>query len=151
MYDTIHLPDAEVRAFRHFLRKWDHNEAPDPEFDHAVQNSNIDFETLTIRHFFRRIALWHESEEVLRAAKKEMSKREKRERKRNKDSALGRIWMKERENHDSGTETPLKEATTREGLAQLLWTLMHDHRAPLAPELFEECTRAVKRKYGITS
>jgi hypothetical protein len=147
VYDTIHLPDAEVRAFRHFLRKWDQNETPDPEFDHAVRTCNIEFEVLTLRHFFRRIALWHESEEVLQAAKKEMAKREK---KRNKDSALGKIWMKERENHEVGIETPLKEVTTREGLAQLLWTLMNDHRAPLAPVLFDEGVKAVKeRKYGM--
>lgn len=150
VYDTIHLPDAEVRAFRHFLRKWDHNETPDPEFDHVVRTCSIEFEALTIRHFFRRIALWHESEEILQAAKKEMAKREKREKTRNKDSALGKIWMRERENHEVGIETPLKEVTTREGLAQLLWTLMNDRRAPLAPVLFREGVKAVKEiKYGM--
>jgi hypothetical protein len=150
-FDAIDLPHGEVRAFEYFLRKWNNNEHPDPEFDHAVQSSKLDFDEAAIKHFFRRIALWYESEEVLQAAKKEMEKRMKKDRKRDRDSMLGKLWMKERgsQEHCSGDE--LKEVTTREGLAQLLWTLMHDPTAPLAPRFVAECTEAVKRKYGITT
>jgi hypothetical protein len=59
--------------------------------------------------------------------------------------------LKERDSQEQNTHDELKAVTTREGLAQLLWTLMHDQTAPLAPELFAECTGAVKKMYGITS
>jgi hypothetical protein len=39
----------------------------------------------------------------------------------------------------------LKEVTTREGLAQLLWTLIHDMTAPVASGLTEECTEVLKK------
>jgi hypothetical protein len=146
-FSLIHLPNAEVRAFRYFLRKWDKSESPDQEFDHAVEASDCDFEVSTIKHFFRRIALWHESEDVLQGASKDVAKRAKR-KKKEEDSALGKVWM---ESLEHCMNDPLKEVTTREGLAQLLWTLMHDQSTPLAPEMFRECTKAVKRKYGITS
>jgi hypothetical protein len=149
-FSLIHLPNAEVRAFRYFLWKWDSTEKSDPEFEDAVQASDFSFEVSTIKHFFRRIALWHENEQVLQAARKDMAKSAKR-KKKEEDSALGKVWMKERESLEHCVDDPLKEVTTREGLAQLLWTLMHDQKAPLAPELLEECTKALKRKYGIAS
>lgn len=150
-FDAIDLPHGEVRAFRYFLRKWDENEHPDPEFDHAVQSSEFAFSEAAIKHFFRRIALWHESDEVLQAAKKEMEKRLKKDRKRDRDSVLGKLWTKERGSQEHCTYDELKQVTTREGLAQLLWTLMHDPTAPLAPKFVADCTEAVKRKYGITT
>jgi hypothetical protein len=150
-FDAIDLPHGEVRAFKYFLRKWDNNEHPDAEFDHAVQSFEIDFDEAAIKHFFRRIALWHESEEVLQAAKREMERRMKKERRRDRDSMLGKLWMKERGSQEHCSNDELKEVTTREGLAQLLWTLMHDPTAPLAPKFVAECTGAVKRKYGITT
>ena len=151
-FKVIDIPNGEVRAFRYFLRMWDHDETPDPEFDRAIKPApGIDFEAETIRHFFQRIALWHESEEVLKALRKEKAKRLKRENKKYKDNALGMRWVKERETREDDMHNPLKEVTTREGLAQLLWTLMHDQDAPLAPALFAECKEAVKRKYGIAS
>jgi hypothetical protein len=149
-FTLINIPNAEVRTFRHFLRMWDHNEPLDLEFDHAVLTSDEPekFEANSIKHFFRRIAMWDESEEGL----KDMAKRAKKERKkREKDTALGKMWMRERESQENlfMYHNPLTEVTTREGLAQLLWTLMHDQRNPLVPELFKECTEAVKRTYGI--
>jgi hypothetical protein len=150
-FDAIDLPHGEVRAFRYFLRKWDHNASPDPEFDQAVQSSKLDFDEAAIKHFFRRTALWYESEEVLHTARKEMERELKKDRKRQRDSILGKLWMEERSNREHATGDELKEITTREGLAQLLWTLMHDPTAPLAPQFVAECTEAVKKKYGITS
>jgi hypothetical protein len=150
-FNAVDLPNGEVRAFRYFLRKWDHNECPDPEFDHAVKASQLDFDEAAIKHFFRRIALWHESEEVLQAARQQMETRLKKDKKKEKDSVLGKLWLKERDSQEQNTHDELKAVTTREGLAQLLWTLMHDQTAPLAPELFAECTGAVKKMYGITS
>jgi hypothetical protein len=140
-FDAVDLPDGEVRAFRYFLRKWDHNgQSPDPEFDEAVQSSESDFDEAATKHFIRRVALWHESEETLRKTKKEMEKRLKKDKKRARDSMLGKLWIKERSSQEHTSNDELKEVTTREGLAQLLWTLMHDLNAPLAPELVAECT-----------
>ncbi|KAH5163561.1 hypothetical protein HBH69_008580 [Parastagonospora nodorum] len=150
-FDAVDLPHSEVRAFKYFLRKWDHNQRPDSEFDQAVQASEADFEEAAIKHFFRRIALWDESEEVLRATRKEMENRSRSNKKRSRDSVLGKLWMKERSNQEHNSYDELKETTTREGLAQLLWTLMHDQTTPLAPQFVSECTDAVKRKYGIKS
>jgi exonuclease VII small subunit len=151
-FDAIDLPEGEVRAFRYFLRKWDHDQSPDPEFDQAVRETQQDFEEAALKHFFRRVALWNESEETLKAAKSELEKRVKRDKKRDKDSMLGRLWIRERGSQEHSIHDELKQVTTREGLAQLLYTLMHDPTAPLAPELVAECTKAVKKwKYGITS
>jgi hypothetical protein len=70
------------------------------------------------------------------------------DKKRARESTLGKLWTKEKSERGHGGDE-LKEVVTREGLAQLLWTLMHDRREPLAPKLFGECTEAVKRMYGI--
>lgn len=150
-FNMIDLPNSEVRAFRYFLRMWDDTELPDPEFDQAVKHSEPDFEEATIRHFIRRIALWNENEEVLQSTRKELKKRLRRNRKKEKDSVLGKLWLKERGRQDDNARDELKEVTTREGLAQLFWTLMHDQQKPLAPALFAECTEAVKAKCGITT
>lgn len=148
-FDAVDLPHSEVRAFRYFLRKWDHNERPDPEFDQAVQASESDFEEAAIKHFFRRIVLWNASEEVLQETRKDMEGRLRRDKKRSRDSVLGKLWMKERSSQEHNSHDELKETTTREGLAQLLWTLMHDRASPLAPQFVADCTDAVRRKYGI--
>jgi hypothetical protein len=150
-FDAIDLPNGEVRAFRYFLRKWDHDHSPDPEFDRAIQETQHDFDEAALKHFFRRVALWNESEEIMQAAKREMDKRVKKDQKRDKDSMLGKLWTKERGSQEHGFNDELKQITTREGLAQLLWTLTHDQTKPLAPELVAECTDAVKKMYGITS
>jgi hypothetical protein len=149
-FDVVDLPDSEIRAFKYLLRKWDHNERPDPEFDAVVQSSEVDFDQVALRHFIRRVALWYETEETLQAMKKETERRLKKYRRRDMESALGRLLMKERRgSQERDTMDELKEVTTREGLAQLLWTLMHDQTTPLAPELVAECTKAVRQKYGI--
>jgi hypothetical protein len=139
-FTALDLPHSEVRAFRYFLRKWDASTPPDFEFDAAVSSSALDFDEAAIRHFFRRVSLWHESEAAL----------ELRDKKRARDSLLGKLWAKDKSvQEQEGGGDELKEVVTREGLAQLLWTLMHDWREPLAPRLFGECNDAVKRKYGI--
>ncbi|KAF2030847.1 hypothetical protein EK21DRAFT_64532 [Setomelanomma holmii] len=150
-FNLTDLLNGEVRTFRYFLRMWDHNERPDPEFDQAIQPTRLEFEEAAIKHFFRRIALWHESEEVLQAARDEMKKRPKKDKKKAKDSQLGNLWLREKGRSEHNMHDELKEVTTREGLAQLLWTLMHDQTSPLAPELFAACTVAVKRMYRIIS
>jgi hypothetical protein len=148
---AIDMPHGEVRAFKYFLRKWNQSETPDPEFDDAVRLSGLDFDEAAIKHFFRRIALWHESEEILQATKKDMESRLKKDKKRQRESVLGKLWTKERSSQEHIIYDELKEVTTREGLAQLLWTLMHDQTASLAPRFVAECTEALKKKYGITS
>ncbi|KAF1916149.1 hypothetical protein BDU57DRAFT_573889 [Ampelomyces quisqualis] len=149
-FDAVDLPAGEVRAFRYFLRKWDHNgQPPDPEFDEAVQLSESGFDEAATKHFIRRVALWHESEQLLQAARNDLEKRPRKGKKGARDTRLGKLWIKERSSQEHTSHDELKEVTTREGLAQLLWTLMHDQSAPLAPELVVECTEAVKKKYGI--
>lgn len=182
-FKLISIPNAEVRTFQHFLRMWDPTVVPDPEFDHAVLacNNPQSFEADAMKHFFKRIALWNESGEVLeemaRKAKKEKKRREKDrkhleqgEKKRmqregiyvkeddeeeSKQSRTNKLFSFGREGESEETlrvyHNPLAEVTTREGIAQLLWTLMHDNKEPLTPELFNECTLAVKRKYGMAS
>lgn len=149
-FDVIDLPNGEIRAFKYLLRLWDRSEQPDPEFDEAMEQNRRELEDAIIRHFFRRIALWNESEEALEAAKKERRKMFKWNSAQTdeKESKLSKLWQRERERQEPQHDE-LKEITTREGLAQLLWTLMHDASAPLAPELFAECSTAVKRMYGI--
>jgi hypothetical protein len=149
-FDVLDLPSGEIRAFRYFLRRWNSSENPDSEFDNAIESHRPHFEAAAIKHFFRRIALWDESEELLLAAKKEMTKKLKRGKKEEKESELSRLWLQERERQGHGMRDELKEVTTREGLAQLLWTLMHDATMPLAPDLFNECLAALKQKYGMT-
>jgi hypothetical protein len=148
-FNAVDLPNGEVRTFRYFLRKWDHFDCPDPEFDHAVAISGTDFDEAATRHFFKRIALWYESQEVLHVAREKMKTKPKENRKSARDSKLAKLWTKERGSQEHSRHDELKEVTTREGLAQLLWTLMHDQKAPLAPRLFAESIDAVKRKYGI--
>lgn len=150
-FDAIDLEDSEIRAFRYLVRKWDNTERPDPEFDQAVHSTEFNFDEAATRHFIRRVALWNESEEIMQAAKRGMEKRAKKEGKRARDSVLGKLWIKERLSQEHAVHDELKEVVTREGLAQLLYTLMHDYNEPLAPELVAECTIAVRMKYGITS
>ncbi|CAO2654202.1 Nn.00g109350.m01.CDS01 [Neocucurbitaria sp. VM-36] len=147
--NEIPLPDAEVRAFKYFLRAWDPSAPQDPEFDEHVKPSKLQFEKDASKHFFRRIALWHQSE-VLRPGK-DKSTKDAKKKKEKEDSALGKLWMVEKDRPEHGLGDRLKEVTTQEGLAQLLWTLLHDPNKPLPRELSEECTEAVKKKYGIYS
>jgi hypothetical protein len=139
--DLSDVPDGEVRAFKYFLRKWDPKEIGDPQFDLAITQSRPQFEEAAIKHFFRRIALWDGSEEMV-----ETSEQEKRKRcKQDNDSTLSNLWLLERGSQEHILRDRLKEVTTREGLAQLLWTLIHDKTAPVAPGMAEECTEALKK------
>jgi hypothetical protein len=52
---------------------------------------------------------------------------------------------------DADADDGLKEVTTREGLAQLLWTLVHDPEKPLGDKLEKEFDEALRVKYGMTS
>ncbi|KAH7349135.1 hypothetical protein BKA66DRAFT_476952 [Pyrenochaeta sp. MPI-SDFR-AT-0127] len=130
---------------------WDPSATPDPDFDHAIEPSKLEFEEAAIKHFFRRIALWHESEDMQKAAKGKLSWTARRKGRRRAKSEIGKMWMVEKGRQEHSSHDELKEVTTREGLAQLLWTLLHDPTAPLAPELFAECKEALRKKYGITS
>ncbi|KAL6710592.1 hypothetical protein ACN47E_008640 [Coniothyrium glycines] len=147
-FSNTAIPDGEVRAFRYLLRKWDPSMAPDAEFDEAIHASKLHFEEAAVKHFFRRIALWHESDEVVEAAK--LSLRSRWRRKDKLDSRLTKMWAGEKDGVGEHGMDRLKEVTTREGLAQLLWTLLHDPKSPLAPELKEEFTRVLKRYYGMS-
>ena len=147
-FSEIPFPDAEVRSFRYFVRLWNPSATPDPEFDEAIRPTRLEFEETAVKHFFRRIAQWHESEEVLQAARERLKKQSMWRRERSK-SQLGKLWTVEKGRQEQSTTDELKEVTTREGLAQLLWTLLHDPMKPLAPELLEECTEALKKMYGM--
>ena len=131
------VPDAELRAFRYLVRRWDRRAPADPAFEHAIAATREQFEETATRHFLRRIALWHASDEA-------------------KEDVARSVWRRRRERSKSQVDRPegaagdqLQEATTQEGLAQLLWTLLHDAAAPLAPGLMAECTEALKRRYGM--
>lgn len=149
---VVSLPNGEVRTFKYFLRKWDHNQDPDPEFEDAVSSWRSRFEEAALKHFFRRIALWNESEEIMLAAKQQKAMDLKNGRRRDRATSISKMWSKERgraAEHEGSVRDELKHVTTREGLAQLLWTLLNDQTDPLCPELFEVCKEAVKAKYSI--
>lgn len=150
-FSDLAFPDAEVRAFRYFVRKWDPSATPDPEFDDAIAPSQLEFEEAAIKHFFRRIALWDDNEDAEKSTKGKLSWTARRRGRRRAKSEIGKMWMVEKGRQEHSSRDKLKEVTTREGLAQLLWTLLHDPTAPLAPELFNECKEALKKKYGIKS
>lgn len=149
---VVSIPNGEVRTFKYFLRKWDPNQHPDPEFEDAVSSWRSQFEEAALKHLFRRIALWNESEEIMLAAKQQKAMDLKNGRRRDRATSIGKMWFKERgraSEHEGSMRDDLKQVTTREGLAQLLWTLLNDQTDPLCPELFEVCKEAVKAKYSI--
>lgn len=150
---VVSLPNGEIRTFQYFLRKWDPSQPPDTEFNDAVASWRPAFEDAALKHFFRRIALWNESEEIMLAAKRQKAMDLKNGRRRDRASSLSKMWFRERGrpagHEDEGMRDELKQVTSREGLAQLLWTLLNDQASPLCPELFEVCKEAVKAKYSI--
>jgi hypothetical protein len=143
-FNDIPFPDVEVRAFRYFLRKWDPSVEPDQDFKRVIEPSRLQYEEAFVKHFFRRIVLWNESKEVLDAARQRSTKRWRRH-----ETSLTKMWMMEKDYQGQNERDGLKKATTREGLAQLLWTLLHDPTEPLAPELLKECNQALKKYYGM--
>ncbi|KAF9696326.1 hypothetical protein EKO04_005471 [Ascochyta lentis] len=149
---VVSLPNGEVRTFKYFLRKWDSNQHPDPEFEEAVSSWRPQFEETATKHFFRRIALWNESEEIMLAAKQQKAMDLKNGRRRDRATSISKMWSRERgraSNNNGSVRDELKQVATREGLAQLLWTLLNDQTQHLCPELFEMCKEAVKAKYSI--
>ncbi|KAH6643696.1 hypothetical protein C7974DRAFT_370908 [Boeremia exigua] len=149
---VVSLPNGEVRTFKYFVRKWDPKQHADPEFEDAISSWRTQFEEAALKHFFRRIALWNESEEIMLAAKQQKAMDRKNGRRRDRATSISKMWSKERwrdSDNESGVRDELKQVTTREGLAQLLWTLLNDQTDPLCPELFEVCKEAVKAKYSI--
>jgi hypothetical protein len=148
-FSTIPFPDAEVRAFRYFLRMWDRSFPPDRAFDEAIAPTRSQFEEAAMKHFFRRIALWNASEETVEASKRSLFRR--RPRNRSIGGELSKLWMVEQRRPEHETRDELKEVTTREGLAQLLWTLLHDREAGLAEGFKAECREALRTMYAITT
>ncbi|KAF1361855.1 hypothetical protein EJ07DRAFT_109944 [Lizonia empirigonia] len=149
---VVSIPNGEVRTFQYFLRKWDPNQHPDPEFEETVSSWRPQFEEAATKHFFRRIALWNESEEIMLAAKQQKAMDVKNGRRRDRATSIGKMWSKERgraSDNESTVRDDLKQVASREGLAQLLWSLLNDKNQPLCPELFEVCKEAVKAKYSI--
>ncbi len=149
-FSDLPVANAEVRAFRYLLRKWDpRNYAPDPEFDQAIEDQKVNFGEAVMRHFFSRVALWDTTEEE----KQSMSRsvfffKNRRRRSRAKSDASRILDVAKSEPQDEGLDA-LKEVTTREGLAQLLWTLLHtDER--MNKRLKVECTAALKEMYQVT-
>ncbi|CBY02212.1 hypothetical protein IAQ61_006798 [Plenodomus lingam] len=143
-FSDLPFPDAEVRAFRYFVRRWDPSMPADPEFDQAIASAHHQFEEMAIKHFIRRVVFWNASEE----AKEDMSRSVWRRRGRSK-SQLSSMWNNERGRTEFSARDQLKEVTTQEGLAQLLWTLLHNRNISLNPGLKAECTDALKRMYGM--
>jgi hypothetical protein len=150
-FPDILFADAEVRAFRYFLRLWDPaNVAPDPDFEVVVAPQKRHFEETAIKHFFRRISAWEESQE----ARESMSRSFFRRRRSRAKSVAGKLGMMKPESGVDGVDGDvsdgLKEVTTREGLAQLLWALVHAPDKPLGEKLKEEVDEALRLKYGMT-
>ncbi|CAG5186503.1 uncharacterized protein ALTATR162_LOCUS11601 [Alternaria atra] len=163
-FSDMSFPDAEVRAFRYLLRKWDPSTCtPDPAFDLAVTTQQRDskekFEESAIKHFFSRVALWDASAEEKQASGMTRSifffrnRRSRRRRSRAKSDVGRMLGVAEEEDgskkEDEGLEA-LKEVTTREGLAQLLWTLVHSDESEGMVRLREECMGALREMYQVT-
>ena len=85
------------------------------------------------------------------AAKQQKAMDLKNGRRRDRATSISKMWLKERgrTSPEATQRDELKQVTTREGLAQLLWTLLNDQTNALCPELFEVCKEAVKAKYSI--
>lgn len=136
------MPDIELRSFHYLVRRWDPCAPADPEFEEAIAATRELFEETAARHFLQRIALWHASDEV----KEDMYRSRWRRRERSKSQV---VKVPTAVLAEGSARDLLKETTTQEGLAQLLWTQLHDNHMPLAPGLMAECTEALKKKYGM--
>lgn len=144
----LSLSNGELRAFNYILRLWDPSTPSDPDFDAAVAPSRLQFEEAATKHFFRRVVLWDLDEEAFMAAKNEIARNLRRNESEERNTRW-KLLSKEKERNEYESRDALKEVATREGLAQLLWTMLNDMRRPLAPGLGMECKEAVKRMYGI--
>jgi hypothetical protein len=150
-FPDIPFADAEVRAFRYFLRLWDPaNVAPDPDFEIAIASQKRHFEETAIKHFISRVSAWEESQEARESMSRSFFRR-RRSRARSAAGKLGMMKPQSVDEVDGDVSDGLKEVTTREGLAQLLWTLVHAPDKPLGGKLKEEFDEALRLKYGMTS
>jgi hypothetical protein len=144
-FNSIPLSDAEIRAFRYLLRLWDPRSYPaDPDFDAAIAPMKAQFEEKAMKHFINRVALWHVSSDSSEGMSRSIfAFRRRRSRAKSVTQMLG----------ESGDEDKdvLKEVTTREGLAQLLWTLLHDPKVLNETGLRERCMDALREMYRMTS
>lgn len=133
--------DVEVRVFRYFLRLWDPEDTPpDRLLDALVEQDKAQFERAAIRHFLRRIDLWEASGETSQESRRSFFHRKKR---RTVVGDEGQVGEQEGDEDDR-----LKEVTTREGLAQLLWILIRDPKEGLDVEVKEECREALSKRYN---
>ncbi|EMD66666.1 hypothetical protein GGP41_008077 [Bipolaris sorokiniana] len=143
--NSLPVQDAEIRAFRYLLRLWDPKSYPaDPEFDSAIAPRKAQFEEKAIKHFINRVALWDVSGDASQGMTRSIfAFRRRRSRAKSVSQTLN-------EGADEGPDA-LKEATTREGLAQLIWTLLHDPKVLNESALGERCMEALKEMYRLTS
>ena len=149
-FGDLSIPDAEVRTFRYLLYRWDHDSYTlDPEFDKAIERRRESFEEAAIKHFISRVALWDASgQEQQTQSRSVFSIFGRRRRSRAKSDASRMLGIAETANEDPGLDA-LKEVTTREGLAQLLSTLLAKDDAPATTRLREECKQAIHEWYQV--
>ncbi|USP75133.1 hypothetical protein yc1106_02407 [Curvularia clavata] len=146
-FSNIAVSDAELRAFRYLLRLWDEKSYPaDPEFDAAIAPIRPQFEERALKHFINRVALWDASTDSSDSMSRSIFafRRRRRSRAKSVSQALGEAGREE-------ARDVLKEVATREGLAQLVWTLLHDPKVMSGSSLKDRCTEALKEMYRMTS
>jgi hypothetical protein len=147
-FSSLAVSDPELRAFRYLLRLWDSKSYPaDPDFDAAIAPIRPQFEERALKHFINRVALWHASTDSSDSMSRSIFafRRRRRSRAKSVSQALGEGAAGEEE------RDMLKEVTTREGLAQLVWTLLHDPKVMSGSGLKDRCTEALKEMYRMTS
>jgi len=147
-FGDLSIPDAEVRTFRYLLHRWDSNiEWTDPEFEKVIERRRESFEEAAIKHFISRVALWEANEEeTQRQSRSVFSIFGRRRRSRAKSDASRMLSIAETTKEDPGLDA-LKGVTTREGLAQLLSTLLAKDKEPAIARLREECKQAMHEWY----
>ncbi|KAH6864929.1 hypothetical protein BKA58DRAFT_235397 [Alternaria rosae] len=145
----LSIPDAEVRTFRYLLHRWEPRiEWADAEFDKAIERRRESFEEAAIKHFISRVALWDANEEEKQTqSRSAFSFLGRRRRSRAKSDASRMLSIAETAKEDAGLDA-LKEVTTREGLAQLLWTLLAKDE-PATARLRKECKQALDEWYQV--
>ncbi|KAI4667111.1 uncharacterized protein J4E79_001795 [Alternaria viburni] len=147
-FGDLSMPDAEVRTFRYLLHRWEPKnlEWADPEFEKVIERRRESFEEAAIKHFISRVALWDASgQEQQTQSRSVFSIFGRRRRSRAKSDASRMLSIAETTKEDPDLDA-LKEVTTREGLAQLLSTLLKDD-GPATARLREECKQAMHEWY----
>ncbi|KAI4947364.1 hypothetical protein J4E91_006716 [Alternaria rosae] len=136
-FGDLSIPDAEPRI------EW-----ADAEFDKAIERRRESFEEAAIKHFISRVALWDANEEEKQTqSRSAFSFLGRRRRSRAKSDASRMLSIAETAKEDAGLDA-LKEVTTREGLAQLLWTLLAKDE-PATARLRKECKQALDEWYQV--